>query len=86
MSVNYNSSAMGGMPMMNGIGMMGGMGMNSGGQTGNVIHDLKMKHGCEDCFKKEPYWTEYPKPVTPLPKDAVYPSFWRRMQLIFLGG
>ena len=42
----------GGYPMMMG-GMGMGMGMNTGG---NVPQYFQAKYGCEDCFRKEPYW------------------------------
>lgn len=71
--------------MMGGMGMgMGlGMGMNTGG---NVPQYFQAKYGCEDCFRKEPYWQEYPKPVSPEPKGALKPSFFRRFLNNVLGG
>ena len=72
----------GGYPMMMG-GMGMGMGMNTGG---NVPQYFQAKYGCEDCFRKEPYWHEYPKPVSPEPKGALKPSFFRRFLNNVLGG
>ena len=69
--------------MMNyGMGMMG-MGM-TGGQ--NVFQMFKAQYGCEDCNRKEPYWTEWPKPVMPVPPEVVNPSFSSKIKKIMAGG
>ena len=89
MTINYG----GGYPMMAGMNsMMNGMGTNMGLNTGmsagsnysvpmmgSVNQEFLMKYGCEDCFRKEPYPFEYPKPYTPAPKDSANPSFWQRL-------
>ncbi len=70
-----------GYPMgMYGTGGMYGM---NGGNT-NVY--FRNKYGCENCFRKEPYWQEYPKPVLPEPKNSLKPSFIRRFINNILGG
>ena len=68
----------GGYPMMNN---MSGMGM---GGTQNIPQYFEAKYGCEDCFRKEPYWKEFPKPVTPEPN--LNPSWFRRTVNNILGG
>ena len=62
-------SSMGGYPSMMGIS---GMGSGIGTQTGNINQYLNMKYGCEDCFRKEPYIQELPKPYLPLPKESAW--------------
>lgn len=71
-----------------GYGMMGGMGMSSGmGMMGGNVHQsFKAQYGCEDCFKKEPYWTEYPKPIMPVPNEVVNPGIVSRLKYLILGG
>lgn len=74
----------GGYPMM---GSMTGMGNMMGmGMSGNMPQYFQAKYGCEDCFRKEPYWQEYPKPVIPEPKGALKPSFMRRILNNIFGG
>lgn len=76
----------GGYPIMTG-GMSGISGMGMGiGTSGNVPQYFQAKYGCEDCFRKEPYWQEYPKPVSPEPKGALKPSLFRRFLNNILGG
>ena len=72
----------GGYPMMNGMTGMG-MGMGTGG-TQNIPKYFEAKYGCEDCFRKEPYWKEFPKPVTPEPN--LNPSWFKRFSNNILGG
>lgn len=71
----------GGYPMMNNMSGMGMMGM---GGSQNVPQYFQAKYGCEDCFRKEPYWQEFPKPVTPEPN--LNPSMFRRILNNILGG
>ncbi len=71
----------GGFPMMNGGMYSSGM---MGGGTQNIPQYYQAKYGCEDCFRKEPYWQEFPKPVTPEPN--LNPSILRRILNNILGG
>ncbi len=70
MSFNFGNYGMYGMNSMYGMNNTGG---------GNVPQYFKNKYGCADCFRTQPYLMEYPKPMIPLPKQAVEPSFWRRL-------
>ena len=63
--------------MMNGMSMMGGM---NGVNSGNMHQYFKMKYGCEDCFRTQPYMQEYPKPIMPVAKQATkQPSLIQRI-------
>lgn len=55
------------------------MGPMSGMGSGNMQQYFKSKYGCEDCFYKQPYWQELPKPVMPMPRESIKPSFWKRL-------
>lgn len=77
MSFNYGMFGIGSPAMM---GMMGGM---SGG--GNVLQSLKAKYGCEDCYKKQPYWVECPKPVMPVPNEVINPKITSKIRKIIFG-
>lgn len=46
-----------GLPQMSGLG-------NSG--ESNVPQYFQNKYGCTDCFVKQPYPFEYPKPIIPM--------------------
>ena len=66
-----------------GYSMMGGMnsmtGSNSMGASGNVFQSFQSKYGCEDCFRKQPYPYEFPKPYIEIAESAKRPSFWQRL-------
>ena len=66
-----------------GYSMMGGMnpmiGGNSMGVSGNVFQNFQSKYGCEDCFRKQPYPYEFPKPYIEIDESAKRPSFWQRL-------
>ena len=66
-----------------GYSMMGGMnpmnGGNSMGASGNVFQSFQSKYGCEDCFRKQPYPYEFPKPYMRMPQDFRKQSFWQRL-------
>lgn len=79
MSMNYGI----GYPGMAG---MGGMMSPCGTQSGNVNVYFRNKYGCEDCFRKEPYWQEYPKPIIPEGKNSLKPSLLKRFLNNVLGG
>lgn len=70
-----------GFPMMNSGTYSSGM---MGGSAQNIPQYYQAKYGCEDCFRKEPYWQEFPKPVTPEPN--LNPSMFRRILNNILGG
>lgn len=72
MSFNYGNYGMTGIN-----GMYGMFGMNNIG-GGNMHQYFKNKYGCPDCFRTQPYLSEYPKPITPLPRQVMRPSFWQR--------
>ncbi len=69
---------------LGGINMAGNFA--SSGSTQNVPQYFQAKYGCEDCFRKEPYWNEYPKPVQPEPKNSLNPSFMKRFLNNIFGG
>lgn len=72
------------------MGMMGGMysgGMYSAGMGGgNMNQYFKSKYGCEDCFRTTPYMQEYPKPIMPVAKESIQPSFGQRLFNKIIGG
>lgn len=67
-------------------GMMGMYGPSMGINSGNTNVYFRNKYGCEDCFRTQPYWQEYPKPVQPEPKNSLKPSLFRRFINNVLGG
>ena len=71
MSVNFNP-AFGNNSMM-GMSQTGGMN-NSAGGNGNVMQSFKAKYGCEDCYKKSPYWVECATPIQPVPLEVIKPN------------
>ncbi len=78
MTMNIGGMGMGGMNMMGNT--------TGAGSVQNVPQYFQAKYGCEDCFRKEPYWNEYPKPVQPEPKNSLNPSFMKRLLHNILGG
>ncbi len=79
MSMNFGF----GYPGMIGLnGMMSPYGM----QSGNINVYFRNKYGCEDCFRKEPYWQEYPKPIIPEGKNSLKPSLLKRFLNNVTGG
>lgn len=58
---------------MYGYPMIGSMG------AGNMHQYFKSRYGNENDFRTQPYWQEFPKPVTPVAKESVKPSFFRRL-------
>ena len=71
MNIGNSYSMMGGMnPMMNGSPM---------GMSGNTLQTFQSKYGCEDCFRKQPYPYEFPKPYIEIAESAKRPSFWERL-------
>ncbi len=58
---------------MYGYPMMGGMGY------GNTHQYFKSRYGYENDFRTQPYWQEFPKPVTPRAREGIKPSFWQRL-------
>lgn len=71
MNIGNSYSMMGGMnPMMNGSFM---------GMSGNTFQTFQSKYGCEDCFRKQPYPYEFPKPYIEIAESAKRPSFWERL-------
>ncbi len=87
MNIGSGYSMQGGMnSMMNGMGsnMSMNSSMNAGGNysvpmMGSVPQNFLMKYGCEDCFRKQPYPYEFPKPYIPMAKEYTNPSFWQRL-------
>ena len=70
------------------LGMYGtGMPMN-GMNTPNYNVDAYFhnKYGCENCFKKGPYYVEYPKPIIAESPKALRPSLFRRLLNNIFGG
>ena len=80
MTMNIGGMGMG-IGGMNGMSIMG----NSGGVQ-NIPQYFQAKYGCEDCFRKEPYDQEFPKPVVPEPKNSLNPSFMKRLLHNIFGG
>ena len=70
---------------ISGIGMGYGMGM-MGMSGGNVHQSFKSQYGCEDCFRKEPYWVECPIAVKPVPNEVINPPLISKIKRMFLGG
>ena len=71
MNIGNSYSMMGGMnPMMN---------VSSMGVSGNTFQTFQSKYGCEDCFRKQPYPYEFPKPYIEIAESAKRPSFWERL-------
>ncbi len=66
----------GGYPMMGGMNSMTSYNMP---MMGSVPQNVIMKYGCEDCFRKEPYPCEFPKPYMRMPQDFRKQSFWQRL-------
>lgn len=64
------------------VSMMGG-GMspmsNNMGTMGSVPQYFKSKYGCEDCFRKQPYLAEFPKPIMPVSHKIDNFTFWQRI-------
>lgn len=74
----------GGYPMVGGMNSM----MTNNYSTpimGSVPQSYLSRYGCEDCFRKEPYPYEFPKPYMPVAKDSFKPSLWQRLIHKFLG-
>ena len=61
------------------IGGYGYMMPGSMYNTGHMDQYFKSKYGCEDCLRTQPYLQEYPKPIMPLAKESVKPSFFARL-------
>ena len=71
MNIGNSYSMMGGMnPMMNGSPM---------GMSGNAFQTFQSKYGCEDCFRKQPYPYEFPKPYIEIAESTKRPSLWERL-------
>ena len=71
MNIGNSYSMMGGMnPMMNWSPM---------GMSGNTFQTFQSKYGCEDCFRKQPYPYEFPKPYIEIAESTKRPSFWERL-------
>lgn len=88
MTIGYGGgySIMGGgmNSMMNGMNPNMGSNMGMGGNysvpmMGSVPQNFLMKYGCEDCFRKQPYPYEFPKPYIPMERSYANPSFWQRI-------
>ncbi len=58
---------------MYGYPMMGGM------NYGNMHQYFKTRYGAENDFRTQPYWHEFPKPVLPMEKESLKPSFFKRL-------
>ena len=67
---NSYSMIVGMNPMMNGSPM---------GMSGNTFQTFQSKYGCENCFRKQPYPYEFPKPYIEIAESAKRPSFWERL-------
>lgn len=61
------------------------LGSGTGINNGNTSQYLNMRCGCEDCFRKEPYIQELPKPYLPLAQESTHTSFWKRFINKLLG-
>ena len=67
----------GGYSMMGISPMAGGSTMN--GISGNAFQSFHSRYGCEDCFRKQPYPYEFPKPYIEIAESTKRPSFWERL-------
>lgn len=56
-----------------------------GNNYSNTNSYFKNKYGCEDCFKKNPYPAEYPKPIIPSNSNNMRPSFMKQFINRLLG-
>ena len=52
---------------------------------GNIQQYFMQTYGCEDCFRKEPYMQEYPKPIMPLSQESIQPSLIKRLLAKIMG-
>ena len=68
MSMNVSMMSGGMSPMGNNMGTMG-----------SVPQYFKSKYGCEDCFRKQPYLVEFPKPIMPIRHETGNSTFWQRI-------
>ena len=75
--MTYDYGSMHNVPMTGMSGMAGGMNMMS--NSGNIQRYFKQTYGCEDCFRKEPYMQEYPKPIMPVAKESMQSSWFKRI-------
>lgn len=71
--MSMNVSMMSG--MNTGMGSMG----NNMSTMGSVPQYFKSKYGCEDCFRKQPYLAEFPKPIMPISHKVNNLTFWQKI-------
>ncbi len=45
----------------------------------NMHQYFKARYGNENDFRVQPYWQEFPKPVTPVAKQSIKQSFFTRL-------
>ncbi|MBR1776884.1 hypothetical protein IJ750_07425 [bacterium] len=55
-------------------------------KNGKVFQEFKEKYGCEDCFRRHPYWVEAPMPVMQLPPEVINPTLFDRIKRRYMGG